>query len=108
MKSYKMYPRLNYLFMDFLIYHSRLFLHPLSQRIVDKNKGNPNNTKHGFLDGNLIGTIYENYGEIADWQNFTALSGVWPKGTNHTYIDGVAVIVQSEVTTPGGPDTSSS
>jgi hypothetical protein len=74
----------------------------LSQRIVDKNKGNPNNTKKGFMDGNLVGTVYYNYGEIADWLNEPTLSGVWPKGTNHTYIDGVAVIVQAEAKAPGG------
>jgi hypothetical protein len=35
-------------------------------------------------------------------RNQPTLSGVWPKGTNHTYVDGVAVIVQAEVTAPGG------
>jgi hypothetical protein len=101
MRSYKYIPRLNYIIwisLSIIIFSSISF----SQRIVDKNKGSHNYTKHGFLDGNLVGTIYHNFGEIADWQNFPSLSGVWPKGTNHTYVDGVAVIVQSEVTTPGG------
>jgi hypothetical protein len=101
MKSYKNISCHNYLIwisLSVILFSSFSF----SQRIVDKNKGNPNNTKHGFLDGNLVGTIYHNFGEIADWQNFAALSGVWPKGTNHTYVDGVAVIVQAEATAPGG------
>lgn len=72
------------------------------QRIIDKNKGDHNATKKGFMDGNLVGTIYYNFGEIADWQNEPSRSGVWPKGTNHTYVDGVAVIVQAEAKDPAG------
>ncbi|HEY6952059.1 MAG TPA: hypothetical protein VI758_06605, partial [Bacteroidota bacterium] len=30
-------------------------------------------------------------------------SGVWPKGTNHTYVDGVAIIVQAETNDPNDP-----
>jgi hypothetical protein len=68
-----------------------------AQVIVDKNKGNPYLRKEGLMEGNLVSTVYYNYGEIADWQNDATRSGVWPKGTNHTYIDGVAIIVQAEV-----------
>ena len=50
----------------------------------------------------LSRTVYYNFGEIADWKNEPSLSGVWPKGTNHTYIDGVAVIVQAETQDPSG------
>lgn len=74
----------------------------MAQRIVDKNKGDHFQTKKGIMDGNLAQTVYYNFGEVADWLNVPTLSGVWPKGTNHTYIDGVAVIVQAEVTTPAG------
>ena len=73
-----------------------------SQRIVDKNKGDHNQTKKGYMDGNLAATVYYNFGEIADWQNEPSRSGVWPKGTNHTYVDGVAIIVQAEATDPQG------
>jgi hypothetical protein len=73
-----------------------------AQRIVDKNKGNHNETKRGLMDGNLVATVYYNFGEVADWQNQPTLSGVWPKGTNHTYVDGVAVIVQAETQDPQG------
>jgi hypothetical protein len=72
------------------------------QKIVDKNKGNHDLTKKGFMDGNLVGTVYYNFGEIADWQNDASRSGVWPKGTNHTYVDGVAIIVQAETKDPSG------
>ncbi len=73
-----------------------------AQRIVDKNKGDHNQTKKGFMDGNLAATVYYNFGEIADWKNEPSRSGVWPKGTNHTYVDGVAIIVQAEATDPAG------
>jgi hypothetical protein len=73
-----------------------------AQRIVDKSKGTHFETKKGFMDGNLVGTVYYNFGEIADWLNEPSRSGVWPKGTNHTYVDGVAVIVQAETHDPQG------
>ena len=72
------------------------------QRIVDKNKGDHKLTKKGFMDGNLAATVYYNFGEIADWENEPSRSGVWPKGTNHTYVDGVAIIVQAEAMDPAG------
>ncbi len=51
-----------------------------AQRIVDQSKGNHFLKKKGSMDGNLVETIYYNYGEIADWQNDATHSGVWPKG----------------------------
>lgn len=74
----------------------------LSQRVVDKNKGDHNANRKGLMDGNLVSTVYYNFGEVADWQNDATRSGVWPKGTNHTYIDGVAIIVQAETQDPNG------
>ncbi len=73
-----------------------------AQTIVDWNKGNHNNTKKGIMDGNLVETVYYNFGQVADWLNEPSRSGVWPKGTNHTYIDGVAMIVQAETEDPQG------
>lgn len=73
-----------------------------AQEIVDKNKGNHQFTKMGLMDGNLVQTVFYNFGEIADWQNQPTLSGVWPKGTNHTYVDGVAIIVSAEATDKQG------
>ena len=71
-----------------------------SQVIVDRNKGTHSESRKGYMDGNLVGTVYYNFGEVADWQNEPSRSGVWPKGTNHTYIDGVAMIVQAEARVP--------
>ena len=48
-----------------------------AQRLVDKNKGTHFETKKGFMDGNLVGTVYYNFGEIADWLNEPSRSGVW-------------------------------
>ncbi|HUI11355.1 MAG TPA: hypothetical protein VL221_13575 [Bacteroidota bacterium] len=74
-----------------------------SQTVVDKNVGTYRETRHGIMDGNLVETVYYNFGEIADWKNWPTISGVWPKGTNHTYVDGVAVIVQAEAQSATGP-----
>ncbi len=73
-----------------------------AQSVVDKNKGDHNQTRKGYMDGNLAATVYYNFGEIADWENEPTRSGVWPKGTNHTYVDGVAIIVQAETKDPSG------
>src|SRR5512140_3265714 len=73
-----------------------------AQRIVDKHKGDYNQTRHVLMDGNLVSTVYYNFGEVADWKNQPQISGVWPKGTNHTYVDGVAIIVQAEAKDPSG------
>jgi len=96
-------PRFNYLYRIsiFLFLFSTLSFSQ-THGVIDENKGNHNFTKMGFMDGNLVGTVYYNFGEIADWKNQSSLSGVWPKGTNHTYVDGVAVIVQAEATAPNG------
>lgn len=72
------------------------------QVIIDKNKGNHRYTKSGYMDGNLVETIFYNFGEIADWKNEKIKNGVWPKGSGHSYVDGIAVIVQAEATAPNG------
>src|ERR1700690_2647176 len=73
-----------------------------AQTIIDKNKGTHYQTKKGLMDGNLVATNYYNYGEIANWLDPNSINGQWPKGTNHTYVDGVAVIVQAETHDPQG------
>jgi len=88
----------------FLAINSILATTITAQRLVDWSKGNHNYTKKGFMNGNLIETVYYNFGEVADWQNEPSRSGVWPKGTNpaQTYLDGVAIIVQAEAEDPFG------
>ena len=71
-----------------------------AQRFIDPNKGNIIYTKRGIMDGNNVRTIYFNHGEIAHWPDQP--SGEWPKGTGHTYVDGIAVIVQAETRDSSG------
>ena len=70
------------------------------QQFIDPNKGNVVYTKKGIMDGNFARTLFLNHGEVALWPD--SPSGEWPKGTGHQYIDGVAVIVQTEVTDSSG------
>ncbi|MFQ5651096.1 MAG: hypothetical protein ACE5IY_14240 [bacterium] len=46
------------------------------------------------MDGNLVRTLFKNHGEVANWPNQP--SGEWPKGSGHSYVDGVPIIVQVE------------
>lgn len=64
------------------------------QYYIDPHKGNIVYTKKGIMDGNLVRTIFLNHGEIAHYPD--SPSGEWPKGTGHQYVDGIAVIVQTE------------
>jgi hypothetical protein len=55
--------------------------------------------REGVMNGNLISTLFYNHGEVAKW-NFQP-SVVWPKGTNHSYMDGVAVLIGARTIAPG-------
>jgi hypothetical protein len=63
------------------------------QREPDPNVGNTDFRRQGIMDGNLVRTIFVNWGEIAKWPE--SPSGEWPKGTGHQYVDGVALVVQA-------------
>ena len=65
-----------------------------SQRIPDPNQGDERFTQWGIMDGNRVRTLYSNHAEITDWPNQP--SAEWPKGTGHSYVDGIAVIVSAE------------
>jgi len=64
-----------------------------AQRIPDPHTGDPQWRRQGIMDGNLVRTIFINHGEIAHWPDQP--SGEWPKGSGHSYVDGVALIVQA-------------
>ena len=69
------------------------FLH--SQHVKpDPNVGHRKYTKQGIMDGNMVRTMFFNHGEVAHWPDQP--SGEWPKGSGHSYVDGVAMIVQVE------------
>ena len=63
------------------------------QRTPDPNTGNTVLRRQGIMDGNLARTIFINWGEVAHWPDQP--SGEWPKGSGHSYVDGVALVVQA-------------
>lgn len=63
----------------------------ISTAQLDPDQGNPRLTQWGVLDGNRVRTLFANHGEIARWPDQP--SGEWPKGSGHSYVDGVAFIV---------------
>jgi hypothetical protein len=71
-----------------------------AQRIPDPNTGQEKLRRQGTMDGNLVRTIFINWGEIALWPEQP--SGEWPKGTGHTYVDGVALVVQARAVDNNG------
>jgi len=73
----------------FLIFVNVLY----AQRIPDPNVGDVTLKRTGTMDGNLVRTLFINWGEIAHWPD--SPSGEWPKGTGHQYVDGVALVVQA-------------
>jgi hypothetical protein len=73
---------------------------PQTQRYRDDELGTIQFRREGIMDGNLIRTLFYNNGEVGQWP--FQPSGEWPKGTGHTYLDGVAVLISTtEVTAPG-------
>ena len=70
------------------------FTNSYAQRLPDPKKGDEKFTQWGIMDGNRVRTLYSNHGEISRWPDQP--SGEWPKGTGHSYVDGVAIIVSAE------------
>ncbi|MEX0720894.1 MAG: hypothetical protein WD059_09515 [Balneolaceae bacterium] len=60
----------------------------------DEDHGSNRWTQWGIMDGNRVRTLYSNHGEIARWPDQP--SGEWPKGSGHSYVDGVAFIVSAK------------
>jgi len=58
-------------------------------------RGNRKYRKQGIHNGNLVETLFYNFGEVAWWGRQP--SGVWPKGSGHSYMDGITPIVVTEV-----------
>ncbi|UCE20192.1 MAG: hypothetical protein JSV84_07615 [Gemmatimonadota bacterium] len=51
--------------------------------------------KMGIHNANRVRTMFRNQGEVGEWKH--PLSGEWPKGTGHTYLDGNALLVAAAV-----------
>ncbi len=77
-----------------------LFSSLFAQREPDPNVGETKYRRQGVMDGNLVRTIFINWGELAHWPE--SPSGEWPKGTGHQYVDGVALVVQAKTTDNSG------
>ncbi len=72
---------------------------PKTQLYRDDQKGDFRYRRGGTMDGNQVRTLFYNNGEVGQWPYKP--SGEWPKGTGHTYLDGVAVLIAAEFTAPG-------
>ncbi len=83
----------------FLVQIVALAQSDILQRYRNDAKGDISNRREGIMDGNLVRTLFYNNGEVGQWP--FAPSGEWPKGTGHSYLDGIAVLIASEVTAPG-------
>ncbi|RPI05265.1 MAG: hypothetical protein EHM64_07145 [Ignavibacteriae bacterium] len=62
-------------------------------------RGDAQYRREGIMDGNQISTLFYNEGEVARYKFQPSV--VWPKGTNHSYLDGVAVLIGAKTTAPG-------
>ncbi|MDZ7261021.1 MAG: hypothetical protein ONB05_02730 [candidate division KSB1 bacterium] len=73
----------------------------LAQEKVSKElRGNRKYRKEGIHNGNLVETLFYNFGEVAWWGRQP--SGVWPRGSGHSYMDGITPIVVTEVVNHNG------
>ena len=52
--------------------------------------------KWGQMNGNLVNTPFINYGMFGNWPNNPDPSE-WPKGSGHTYVEGITPILSTEI-----------
>jgi len=64
-------------------------------QVPPEQRGSRKYRKEGVHNGNLVETLFYNFGEVAWWGRDP--SGVWPKGSGHTYMDGITPIVAAEL-----------
>jgi hypothetical protein len=65
----------------------------------NEERGNVQFRKEGVMDGNRVLTLFNNDGEVGHWP--FEPSGIWPKGTDHSYLDGVALLTGAKIVAPG-------
>lgn len=88
-------------FLTLIVFSQIIFaqVNSQTQKYRDEPKGNIEFRRQGVMDGNQIRTLFYNNGEVGQWP--FQPSGEWPKGTGHSYLDGVSVLIASEITAPG-------
>ncbi|MBI5727621.1 MAG: T9SS type A sorting domain-containing protein [Ignavibacteriales bacterium] len=69
------------------------------QAFRDDSLGNRQARHEAVFDGNLVRSRFYSNGEIGQWPY--SLSGEWPKGSGHTYLDGFALLIGGELLAPG-------
>jgi hypothetical protein len=69
-------------------------------KVPPDQRGNRKFRKDGIHNGNLVETLFYNFGEVGWWGRQP--SGVWPKGSGHGYMDGITPVVVAEVKDAGG------
>jgi len=89
------------LFLTFVLLTGITLAQPSASTLRYRNDqlGNITNRREGVMDGNQIRTLFYNNGEVGQWPYQP--SGEWPKGSGHSYLDGVSVLIMSEITAPG-------
>jgi hypothetical protein len=70
------------------------------QNVPEPMRGNRIYGKKGIHNGNLVETLFYNNGEVAWWGRDP--SGVWPRGTGHSYMDGITPLVVTQVQDENG------
>ncbi len=79
-----------YLILFWLVFHGIL----LYAQTPASMRGHQQYRRLGLMDGNLVQTLFKNYGEVTDYPNEPSCN--WPSFGKH-YCDGVAIIVSVEV-----------
>jgi len=82
-----------------------VFAQPTATTQLYRNepKGNIQYRREGTMDGNQVRTLYYNDGEVGQYP--FSPSGEWPKYSGHNYLDGVAVLIGTQIRTPGTGQT---
>ena len=92
--------RKSFIILLLLLGFSQLFaqVNPQTQKYRDEPLGDIQYRREGLMDGNLVRTLFYNNGEVGQWP--FSPSGEWPKGSGHNYLDGVALLITTEVKVP--------
>ena len=62
-------------------------------------KGNSNDRKKSYMDGNKVRTIFSNGGEISNWASFpeSNITMEWPKGSGHYHLKGFTLLLAAKL-----------